>query len=103
MRETIIVPGRQVGRTTSTVQQLVDAYVRARLTVPFEIAVADPALGKCLQNIVHANQADAARQVDLRTDGDTLIITPVRQPLSPTPAGGPRLDRMRLAAGDQDD
>lgn len=94
---------RRTGKTHRTVQQLVDAYVRAELTGPLTAVLQDATLVTCLENIIHANQVDQARRVDMRMDGKKLLLTarpPAADRAQTTP---PKPDWMRLAAGDSDD
>lgn len=103
MTDRVISAGRQIGKTHRTVEQLVDAYMRAELTGPLTAVLENPALAICLENIIHANQSSNDRLVDMRMDGRKLLITARAQSgdrATPTPT---KPDRMRLAAGDLDD
>ena len=91
---------------TATVERIVDAYLSTELTVPLEVALADPALSVCLKNIVHANQANPKRLVDMESEGHRLLVTPVNTPAKVAPFRAidrSRPDLMRRAAGDLDD
>lgn len=106
MTDQLIVPGRRTGKTHSTVQRIVDAYLSAQLTVPLEVALADPALSVCLKNIVHSNQIDPARQVDMQVFDGRLVVTAMNAPAKVAPFRAidqSRPDLMRRAAGDKDD
>ncbi len=106
MTDQILAPGRRAGKTHATVQRIVDAYLSAQLTVPLEVALADPALSVCLKNIVHANQANPDRMVDMQAEGAKLVVTPINAPAKVAPfraIDGSRPDLMRRAAGDLDD
>lgn len=100
---TICAGGRRTGKTHRTIEQLVDAYVRADLKGPLTAVLQDPTLVICLENIIHANQADEARKVDMRFDGKKLLLTARPQASERTRTASPKPDLMRLAAGDQED
>ena len=105
MTDRFLAAGRRSGKTVGTIQRIVDAYLSAELTVPLEVALADPALAICLKNIVHANQANPHRLVDMRADGVRLVVTSTGAPAKVAPFKAmdtSRPDRMRMAAGDQD-
>lgn len=97
----IVTQPRRPGKLTSSIHQLIDAYFQANLTVPFEVAIENPALAICLKNIVASNQADPVRVVDLQTDGTTLVITPLVKPISSIDLS--KIDFKRRSSGDRDD
>lgn len=81
-------PRRPSNNTVNvTIQQMIDAHARARLTVSLDVALADAALATCLKNTALAAVLDASR------------------PRTPEPFHFSKatIDRMRLAAGDRDD
>lgn len=100
--KTFIQQPRRPGKATAaTIDQLIDAYQRARLHGPVEKVLANHNLSICLKNIVASNQADPNRHYDLFADGNTVFIKNISPPT--TPITTPKADRMRLASGETDE